>query len=142
MTVATARQATPRRSLNRSGRLASIGLRRSEQGMDVQVELEDLARANALEAARVGRDIALDAADDRRRFVKYAAVEHAIRHGSREQQLLAFHSLVAHVEHDELVEDERRLGAKKARELHAVRLASLRRIFRDEIMPLLVGAAS
>ena len=131
-----------RESLGRSGRLASLGLRRSEQGMDFQVELEDLERDNRREADTVVQDIAVDATDDRRRFLKYRAVEYAIRHGSKSDQLASFHSLVAHVEADEMREDEQRLGTRKARELHAMRLRSLRSIFRDEIMPLLVGEAA
>ena len=131
-----------RESLDRSGRLARLssrGLRRSEQGMDFQVELEDLARDNTREAQQLGQDIAVDAADDRRRFLKYRGVEWAIRHGTKDEQLAAFHSLVGHVEADEMREDEARLGSKKARELHAVRLISLRQIFRADVMPILVG---
>lgn len=136
--------ATIRQSLARSGRLARLSsraLRRSEQGMDFQVELEDLEADNRREAVTVQREIDTDAADDRRRFLRYRAVEHAIRHGDRSVQLAAFHSLVAHIEADEMREDAQRLGKKKARELHIMRLRSLRSIFRDEIMPILVGEA-
>lgn len=135
---------TIREKLHNGGRLARLSshkLRRSEQGIDFQVELEDLERDNHREAQVVAQDIEIDAADDRRRFLKYRATEFAIRHGTREEQLAAFHSLVAHVEADEMREDAIRLGAKKARELHVVRLRSLREIFRDELMPLLVGEA-
>ena len=128
-----------REKLGRSGRLASLGLRRAEQGIDFQVELEDLATGNRNESEKLSREIALDVADDRRRFVKYQAVEMAIRHGDQQTQLAAFHSLVAHVERDEMVEDESRLGSHKSRLLHTARLTSLRAIFRDDIMPLLVG---
>lgn len=128
-----------RASLGRSGRLASLGLRRSEQGIDFQVELDGLARDNRREATQTDADIVADAVDDRRRFLKYQAVEHAIRHQQRSVQLAAFHQLVAHIEADEMREDQRRLGTKKARELHAIRLTQLRAIFRDEIMPALVG---
>ena len=136
--------ATIRESLAKSGRLARLsspGLHRAEQGVDFQVELDDLASDNRREAEALRREIAEDAADDRRRFLKYQAVEHAIRHGDKTLQLAAFHSLVAHIENDELREDERRLGKRQARVLHAARLASLRGIFRDEIMPLLAGEA-
>lgn len=131
---------TLREKLGRSGRLASLGLRRSEQGIDFQVELEDLERDNHQEARTLDNDIALDAADDRRRFLKYRSVEHALRHGTQAEMLVAFHQLVSHIEHDEMREDASRLGARKARVLHEARLRSLRAIFRDEIMPVLVGA--
>lgn len=134
--------ATIRESLNKTGRFASLGLRRSEQGMDIQIELESLANDNTHEAEETRKEITLDAADDRQRFRKYQAVEWAIRHGTKQEQLLTFHSLVAHVEADEMREDERRVGKRKARLLHAVRLTSLRAIFREDIMPLLVGDES
>jgi hypothetical protein len=131
---------TIREKLGRSGRLASLGLRRSEQGIDFQVELEDLERDNHQEARTLENEIALDAADDRRRFLKYRAVEHALRHGTQNEQLAAFHQLVGHIEHDEMREDATRLGTRKARLLHEARLRGLRAIFRDEIMPILVGS--
>jgi hypothetical protein len=132
---------TIREELGRSGRLASLGLRRSEQGIDFQVELEDLERDNHQESRTLDNEIALDAADDRRRFLKYRSVEHALRHGTQSEMLVAFHQLVAHIEHDEMREDAARLGAKKARELHVARLRGLRSVFREEIMPVLVGDA-
>lgn len=134
--------ATIRESLNKTGRFASLGLRRAEEGMDFQVGLESLANDNSREAEELRREIALDAADDRQRFRKYQAVEWAIRHGTKQEQLLAFHSLVGHVEADEMREDERRVGKRKARLLHAVRLNSLRAIFRDDIMPIFTGDAA
>lgn len=113
--------------------------RRSDLGMDHQVNLEELAHLNVEEGQQLLRDVAADAADDRRRFLKYEAVEHQLRHGTQASQLVAFHQLVAHIEADEMREDDRRLGAVGARRLHASRLTSMRRIFRDDIMPLLVG---
>lgn len=142
----TVQQANPktgiRRSLSESGRLARLSSRklaRTEVGMDHQVELEELAGENVDEAKQIDREIAVDLADDRRRFLKYSAVQQAIQHGTKSDQLAAFQSLVAHVENDEMREDTQRLGHRKARGLHARRLIALRTIFRDEIMPLLVG---
>lgn len=133
---------TIRQSLGKSGRLARLSSRklaRSEQGMDFQVELEDLERQNLSESDAIDSEIAVDLADDRRRFLKYQSVEHAIRHQDTTVQLAAFHSLVAHIEADEMREDTQRLGKRKARQLHAARLRSLRLVFRDEVMPALVG---
>lgn len=139
MTAPTATRIRER--IARSDRLSSPLLKRTEKGIDHQVELDDLARQNRDEAAQVDRDIATDAADDRRRFVKYSAIEKALRGGDVPTALAAFHSLVAHVEDDEFHEDARRLGTKRARLIHAERLETLRRIFRDELMPIIGGRA-
>lgn len=131
--------ATLRDRIARSSRFASIGLRRSETVVDIQASMDELVSQNLDEAETIGRDIALDALDDRRRFFKYSAVEHAIRSGDRAVTLKAFHSLVSHVEADEMREDARRVGSKAARELHAVRIRELRRIFHDDVVPAFVG---
>ena len=131
--------ATLRDRIARSYRFASLGLRRSETAVDIQASMDELVEQNLDEAAVISQDIALDAMDDRRRFFKYTAVEHAIRSGDRTVTLAAFHSLVKHVEADEMREDARRLGSKAARELHAVRIRELRRIFHDDVVPAFVG---
>lgn len=127
--------ATIRESLGRSARFSGLKQKRADKVVDFQVDLEDIAKAEEREAAQIANEIAVDAADDRRRFLKYQAVEHAIRHGDRATQLAAFHSLVNHVEADEMREDARRLPRKLARELHAARLRALRAIFRDDFVP-------
>lgn len=121
-----------------NGRFASPAQDRAEQVIDFQVALEDIEREHEAEAAATAREIAEDGVDDRRRFLKYRAVEHAIRHGDRELQLAAFHSLVAHIEADELREDARRVGRKAALERLQGRLVELRKIFRADFVPLIL----
>lgn len=111
-----------------------------DQVVDYQAELDELAAKQASHAADLRADIERDAADDRRRFWKYSAVEKAIRHGSKNDQLAAFHSLVAHVEGDELIEDERRVGHEAALRLLALKTALLRRIFRTDFVPRILAS--
>lgn len=142
MTVQQANPKPIRQRLGSSARLARLSSRKlanSEIGMDHQIELEALATENVAEAQQLDREIAVDVADDRRRFLKYEALDHAIRHSTRETQLLALRSLAAHIEADEMREDAQRLTKRQARGVHARRLVNLRRIFREDIMPLLVG---
>lgn len=111
-----------------------------DQVVDYQAELDELAAKQATHAADLRADIERDAADDRRRFLKYRAVEFAIRHGSKSDQLAAFHSLVAHVEADELIEDERRVGHEAALRLLAMKTVALRRIFRTDFVPHILAS--
>lgn len=137
--MASPEATTLRRTLGRSIRFASLGLRRAEIAVDLQSSMDELAAQNLDEAEAIAQEIALDALDDRRRFFKYQALEHAMRRGDLVVARQAFYSLVSHIEADEMREDARRLPRKQVRELHAVRIRELRRIFHDDVVPAFVG---
>lgn len=131
-------QSTVPQKRSAQGRFASPVQELAEEVVDFQVALEDIAHEQEAAAAAVTREVREDEADDRRRFVKYQAVEHAIRRGDMATQLVTFHTLVAHVEADELREDARRRGRIPALQALAVRLISLRRIFHADFAPLIM----
>ena len=133
-------QAQSRRQALRSTRASRSRAGVEEQVVDYQAELDELASAHNPRVDVVISEIAIDAADDRRRFVKYRAVEHAIRQGDMKVQLATFHSLVAHIEADELREDESRVGHIAALRLLAAKVVALRGLFRDDFVPRILAA--
>lgn len=132
--------ATPTTNGRSSGQFTSPRADLEEEVVDYQAELDELIAKQSRLARQETDAIALDAADDRRRFFKYRAVEWAIRHGDRAAQLAAFHSLVTHVEADELREDERRVGRESALQLLAIKTTELRSIFRSDFVPRILAA--
>lgn len=122
------------------GRFTSPQAELEESVVDYQVDLEELAKKHTSLADEQRAEIARDEADDRRRFLKYRAVEHAIRRGDQSVALEAFHQLVAHVEADEMREDEVRLGTEGALRLLAAKSILLRTIFREDFVPRIIGA--
>lgn len=124
------------------GRFASPRADAEERVVDYQVELEDLARTLASQHNADLEVEMADLADDRRRFARYQDVEHAIRHLTRDEQLAAFHALVAHVEADEVREDTARNGRLAALRALTVKAVELRRIFKTDFVPrILAGVA-
>lgn len=144
MTVAEATPETqplPPPTRRRSSRREALARATAEDRVvDYQAQMDELASANVKAARGALAEIQEDEADDNRRLSKYRAVEHAIRTKTTEIQLVTFHELVAHIEADEFREDKRRRGRVGAERLLALKALQLRRIFRDDFVPLIRAA--
>lgn len=123
-----------------AGRFRTARAEIEEQVVDYQAQLDELAASQLTAAAHVRADMERDAADDRRRFFKYQAVEKALVAGDVTVARAAFHSLVIHVERDELLEDERRVGTEASIRLFAGKTAALRTIFHRDFVGLILDA--
>lgn len=123
-----------------TGRFASEQAEVEEQVVDYQAQLDEMGidagrMVNSVESAL--RD---DERDDRRRDVLYERLRAAIVTGAPAgRQLEILELLVAHVEADELREDQERIGLIPALHRLAARAGALRRIFHRDFVPRILA---